>query len=160
MSQLVDYVRTRLEEHILLVGTSSADVAKWFDAHRADYDAALLSAMSFLNETDAWLARTAVESGTESFQDLAWSLPQADPQLPLGGALGWHLRRELSADLAGRVFGEAHDELVGPLLVGSTFHLYRVWERRAAALTPAMESLCRKDYVAHRATQARSTVQP
>ena len=94
-----------------------------------------------------------MESGSATFHDLAWSRPQADPELPLGGALGWRIRRHLSADLASHIFEEEPKDLVGPILAGSTFYLYRVWERRTASLTPALEALCRWDYLEHRGKQ-------
>jgi hypothetical protein len=105
--------------------------------------------MSFTNESDAWLARKIAEESLEAFHELAWSRPQVDPRLPLGGALGWRLRRQLPATVASRAFDNG-EYLVGPILGGSIFYLYRVWERRPAELTPAVEAQCRSDYLADR----------
>lgn len=148
LNQLVEFVRRRLQYDVMLAAIPTSALRTWFEEHRQDYDAALLSVCSFGSESDAWIARTAAEQSPEAFHDLTWSRPQADPNLPLGGALGWRLRRQLPPGIASRVFDESGDGLVGPILGGSTFYVYRVWERRPASWTPAVELQCRQDYLA------------
>lgn len=149
LTQLVEFVRIQVQSQALLAATPAAAVREWFDEHGGDYDAVLLSVISFTNESDAWLARTAAEQSPEAFHDVAWSRSQADPRLPLGGALGWRLRSQLPPTLASQIFAEG-DGLIGPVVGGSLFYLYRVWARRTASLTPAVEAQCRRDYVADR----------
>ena len=147
-SDIVDYCRTELQREALLAAIPMSAVREWFEQHHAGYDAALLSVMSFEMEEDAWIARAAAMAAPEDFDELAWSRPQTDSALPMGGVLGWRFRRDLPSGVAAAVFDG--NGVVGPLLVEGYFLVYRVWRIHTAALTPVVEATCRADHLAAR----------
>lgn len=151
---LVAYCRARVQRQLLLAALSAAAVREWFDQHRVDYEAALLSVMSFESESEALQLRTATLGAPHAFDDFAWTRLQADPALPASGALGWRLRRDLPAPVAAAVFAKDAGLVAGPVRYAGSFRLYRIWRRREAELTTAIEAECRADCLAARLRDA------
>ena len=81
---LSGHCRRVLEREALVQAIPSDQIEAWFKSRRADYDAALLSAISVATEPEAWLVHAAAQADPEGFDDLAWSRIQADATLPAG----------------------------------------------------------------------------
>ena len=148
--QLAVHCRRELEREALVVAIPASQVEAWFDSRCADYDAALLSVIAVATEPEAWLVHAAAQAEPAEFDDLAWSRIQADAMAPAGGALGWRLRGELPEEVASAVFAAEASDVLAPLVTGGGFHIYRVWRRRPAELTDAIDARCRRDLFAQR----------
>ena len=88
LEDLTDFCRLRIQRDALLAAIPTTRIRGWFEEHRSDYDAALLSVLSYAAEAEAWLARTAVAESAAAFDDLVWGATTGGPIPARGRTVG------------------------------------------------------------------------
>lgn len=91
------------------------------------------------SEEAAAAARRRLEQG-ERFEALAFELSTDRDSAPDGGDLGFRLESDLRSTVNEAVANASVNQVVGPIQVDSTWHLFRVVDRRATG-SPSLEEL-------------------
>lgn len=136
-----DLLIARLRDHV-----TRERIAGHFEAHKAEYDRALLRQIVVAHEDLARELQTQILEGME-FATLARE-HSLDASRTKGGLLGVVRRSQLPADVASAVFAAAEGDVVGPLATPAGFALFQVEAKQPAALDQETTALLKEQLFA------------
>jgi hypothetical protein len=125
----------KLAEHLF-----GADVEKRFMENRRQYDRVNLYQLVVADEPLAQELFYQIDSGELSFFEAAHRYDISDDRRLKCGFEGALYRWQVPTPIAVQVFQSHPGDLIGPLSMGATYHIFWVKEVRSSELTPAIHA--------------------
>jgi putative peptide maturation system protein len=133
--------RTLLERKVLAREITQEKIQQYFADHRARFDRARLARIVVAKEGLARELLTQIQEEGKDFTELA-RVHSTDPaSKDRGGHIGVMPRKRLPAAVELAVFHAKPGDVVGPFLVGSSYHLLQVKELLSGQLTPRIQQM-------------------
>jgi peptidylprolyl isomerase len=165
----LDEFEEEMEFRLLRLRQRAAFTAKEVEAcfreERSDFDRARISQIVVANEGLAHELVEQVSGEKKDFHKLAAQHSLDEATRDAGGMVGWVRRRDLSPELAARVFAAPPGRVTQPVrLPGGSYHVVLVHESRAASLDAPTEEEVRDILLARwldkRVEEARAAAAP